>query len=482
MHRAITAIGIAFLLAGLITIRPQSRSAPMSSLATESPGDIIFVMAARVLSASAALTFPDGSKIVRRSQGNPGGPVTLTSEFFAAADPQISFDGARILFAARKTRDSFWQIWEMSTDGSAKRQITACRADCSRPAYLPVGDIVYTVTTEQDGRRKSAVVVSAIDGSQERVITSGPGNYQLETVLADGRLLVSAAWPLLSNAEASNSRSLYTLRPDGTGLELLRANLVPEGVPEGGQELDDGSVVFIKASSSADLGGRVAVLQSGAPHAAALRSDTRACRSLRQFSRDALIVSCSSSSDSGAASKFNLYLLDLAGGTFTPIFSDPQQSALQALPLVPRRKPRILWSTLRSDAKAGYFVALDSSRSADFRGGRVPGKIACVRVFSLDQGTGHQVLLGEAPVEQDGSFYIAVPVDQPVRFELVSDAGSILAAQKSWIWSQPGEQRACLGCHEDKAITPENRWPLALKRFDSPIQLGVKDVAPIAPE
>jgi hypothetical protein len=30
-----------------------------------------------------------------------------------------------------------------------------------------------------------------------------------------------------------------------------------------------------------------------------------------------------------------------------------------------------------------------------------------------------------------------------------------------------------VGCHENKAIAPENRWPLALKRFDTPTPLGL---------
>jgi len=76
-------------------------------------------------------------------------------------------------------------------------------------------------------------------------------------------------------------------------------------------------------------------------------------------------------------------------------------------------------------------------------------------------------------VEKDGSFYIAVPPDRPVRFELLDANGAVIRAQQSWIWSRPGEERGCVGCHENKAIAPENRWPLALKRFDTPTPLGL---------
>jgi len=41
----------------------------------------------------------------------------------------------------------------------------------------------------------------------------------------------------------------------------------------------------------------------------------------------------------------------------------------------------------------------------------------------------------------------------------------------------PGEQHGCPGCHGDKALAPENRWPLTLKRFDTPTALLEKNDA-----
>ncbi|MGB7593852.1 MAG: hypothetical protein WBO19_21695, partial [Terriglobia bacterium] len=74
----------------------------------------------------------------------------------------------------------------------------------------------------------------------------------------------------------------------------------------------------------------------------------------------------------------------------------------------------------------------------------------------------------------DGSFYIAVPPDRPVRFELLNAEGKVVRAQQSWVWARPGEEHGCVGCHEDRAVAPENRWPLALRRFDTPTCLGVQ--------
>ena len=71
--------------------------------------------------------FPQGSRLVRLAPSDTS-PHCLTPDFFAAADPRISFDGARVLFAGKKTADSPWQIWEMNVDGSGARQITHCPA------------------------------------------------------------------------------------------------------------------------------------------------------------------------------------------------------------------------------------------------------------------------------------------------------------------------------------------------------------------
>jgi hypothetical protein len=110
----------------------------------------------------------------------------------------------------------------------------------------------------------------------------------------------------------------------------------------------------------------------------------------------------------------------------------------------------------------------------DAPGGRFRSDIAKVRVLTLDAQNGLARRLGEAAVETDGSFYIAVPPDQPVRFELLNASGKSIHEQKGWIWTRSGEEHGCVGCHEDKAQAPDNSWPQALRRFDTPTRLGVE--------
>ncbi len=86
--------------------------------------------------------------------------------------------------------------------------------------------------------------------------------------------------------------------------------------------------------------------------------------------------------------------------------------------------------------------------------------------FSGDTGTPlnyYHRILGKAPVEKDGSFHIRVPSETPVTFHLLDEKGGILASQKSWTWVMHGESRGCIGCHEDRELTPPNIFPQAVK-------------------
>jgi hypothetical protein len=75
-----------------------------------------------------------------------------------------------------------------------------------------------------------------------------------------------------------------------------------------------------------------------------------------------------------------------------------------------------------------------------------------------------QELLGTVPVEPDGSFHLNVPVRTPLRLETLGPDGQVLQAMRSWFWVMPGERRGCIGCHEDRELSPPNRHPLALRR------------------
>ncbi len=70
-------------------------------------------------------------------------------------------------------------------------------------------------------------------------------------------------------------------------------------------------------------------------------------------------------------------------------------------------------------------------------------------------------ILGEAPVERDGSFLVRLPADRPLRMQILDIAGRVLAEDKQWIWLRANESRGCIGCHESPSLAPQNRVPIA---------------------
>src|SRR5208282_4405415 len=99
----------------------------------------------------------------------------------------------------------------------------------------------------------------------------------------------------------------------------------------------------------------------------------------------------------------------------TPLYEAHKLAAVEAIPVAAHDAPVWYWSTLNPDLKRGYFICLNAHLAQDIPGVRIAAKLARVRVLTLDNAMGHERVLGEAPVEEDGSFYIAVPPDQPVR-------------------------------------------------------------------
>ncbi len=96
--------------------------------------------------------------------------------------------------------------------------------------------------------------------------------------------------------------------------------------------------------------------------------------------------------------------------------------------------------------------------------------IASVKLYTRGVSGGTQ-LLGTAPVEKDGSFYLRVPGDQPLKIELLDRSSNTLQKEAGWFWLRGGEQRVCVGCHAGPETAPENAVPATLLRSTVPANM-----------
>jgi hypothetical protein len=74
-------------------------------------------------------------------------------------------------------------------------------------------------------------------------------------------------------------------------------------------------------------------------------------------------------------------------------------------------------------------------------------------------------------VENDGSFFVKAPADQPIRFSLLDDKGATVRQEHGWFWIRRGEQRICVGCHTGPERAAENNVPAVLLRSTAPTDL-----------
>jgi hypothetical protein len=131
-----------------------------------------------------------------------------------------------------------------------------------------------------------------------------------------------------------------------------------------------------------------------------------------------------------------------------------------------RVPPREFPSGLVPTRTTGNLLCLNARESKN----PIEGTIHSVRIYTQDPAGGSQAL-GRTAIASDGSFYVEVPADRPIRIELTDAAGAPLRAEEHWFWMRPSEQRICVGCHAGPERAPENKVPEILNRILTPVKM-----------
>ena len=343
--------------------------------------------------------FPEGAQLLLLHAGKA---EPLVSGFAASADSNISFDGSRVLFAGKQKAEDPWQIWEITLADRSLRRLIAGESDVIRPLYLPAGRLVYARKTAQGFRVEAAGVDSTsayapIDqavGATVLPLSNVPGSAVPVDVLADGRILFEAGFPLGSGS----TPEMYLTYSDGSGVESFRCD---HGAARwGGKQLASGDVVFTHGNSLARFTSPLA----HEAHVAAPSGDYAG--GIAESAEGDWLVS----ERPGAKAHYALKKLK------SPMKSNPALPAMVALlamrdkdlvePVVvsSRLRPKRHPSGLHNWAYANI-MCLDARQSRD---GDLKVAPPQVRLETLDQ-FGRTQSLGTAPVETDGSFFVRVP-------------------------------------------------------------------------
>lgn len=425
----------------------------------------------------------EGGRIVRLSAA---GPRVLTGGFHSAADPEVSFDATKILFAAKRIASDPWNIYEMNADGSGARQITLSVTDCRSPIYQP--SIFYlddaapaaqiAFASVPPGETARALYSIRLDGSGQRRLTYNPAGAFGPAMLPDGRMVFTSGRP--------GRMALFGINIDGTDYAAFagdqggRMQTMPAVTAER-------QVVFVEPAATArDGAGPLSLID--------LR---RNLHSYRRLTLPAAGVFYSPSPLPGGAvvtarrpatgGTFAIYRFDPATRRLLQIFDDPSTDEIQPKALAPREVPDGRSSVVDENVNWAKLYCLNVYDS-DLPPQRWPrGSVKRIRIVEWVPTSGSTRLIGEAPVDEDGSFHAQIPANIPVRIQAL-DANGIALRASAWFWAKNKEQRGCIGCHEDGERTPENIMAGALARPAANLVLPAerrrsvdysRDIAPI---
>ncbi|HVN93324.1 MAG TPA: hypothetical protein VMT38_06500 [Terracidiphilus sp.] len=404
--------------------------------------------------------FPEGAKLLLVHDGKR---ETLVPGFADSADANVSFDGSTVLFAGKQSAGDPWQIWELNLKDRTVRRVTNTTNDAERPFYLPGGRLVWAQRTavgfqlqsSGDGR-PAPKFLNPTAGEGIVPLTYTRASAFPADVLRDGRILFEAGFPLNEGSTAE----MYLVYADGSGVESVRCD---HGCARwGGTQLSSGDIVFTHGTS-------LARFTSSMAHEVTVNAPRgEYAGAIAETAGGAWLMSVRTPT----ATRFAVKMWMPGAATMQTVLAIDGEDLVEPVVVAPRSRPNRHPSGLHPWNYANL-LTLDArvSRDGDLR--RAP---AAVRV-EAQNAAGQAVPLGTAPVEKDGSFFVRVPGDKPIRFELLDFRGAVLRQEHGWFWARGGEQRICVGCHAGPERASENRVPDVLMRTTAPLDMTGAKIA-----
>ena len=391
-------------------------------------------------------------------------------------DPQVHYDGRKIIFSWRKGGTEYYHLHEINADGSGLRQLTDGPYDDIEPTYLPDGDIIFVSSRCNRWVNCWLTQVAVLyrckaDGGDIHPISSNNEHDNTPWVLPDGRILYTR-WEYVDRSQV-HYHHLWAVNPDGTGQMTYYGNLhggitmidakgipgtdkvVASFSPGHGQREHEGEIVIIDVNAGPDEQSFVRRVRRGANF-----KDPWA------FCEECIM----------AATGASLVVMD-SRGLMQEIFKLPEADIRAGLecqeprPLRPRPRERVIPSKVHREEATGRLVLADVNygrnmagvkrgevrklliletlpKPINYTGGMEP--LSYGGTFTLER------ILGTVPVEGDGSAYFEVPALRSVFFVALDENDLSIKRMQSFVTVQPGEVTSCAGCHEQRVRTPRH--------------------------
>jgi len=435
-------------------------------------------------------------------------------------DPEIDWDGRRIVFSMRDGAADDYHIYVVNADGTGLRQLTRAKGVSDiDPALLPDGGIVFSSTRDP----KYCMCNRHIMCNLYRMDADGANIHQIgkstlfeghSSILPDGRVLYDR-WEYVDR-DFGDAQGLWTCNPDGTRHAIWWGNNTtsPGGVVNARAVGGDSSKAIAILGSCHDrpwgalglidrslgVDGQEPVLRTWpAFYRERIHSGGKEdfdstrflpCKYADPFPIDEtrfLAVRQTGRADGEMA----LVYLDLDGNETELLTDAPGIWSPVILRSV--KKPVVQSQQRNFDAPdaPGRFYLQNVYIGTHMKGVK-PGTVKALRIVESPEkrnwtrpsgwfGHGEEApamnwhsfenkrILGTVPVEADGSAYFEVPGNTFVYFQALDEKGMMVQSMRSGAYVQPGETYGCVGCHENRVgeAAPVTERPLAMRRAPS---------------
>ena len=459
---------------------------------------------------------PGGSflKTIDFSKGGVVATIVDPGKTGLVRDPEVSWDGTKIVFSLRKNIGDSYHISECNVDGSGIKELTRAKnvSDID-PVYLPTGDIVFTSTREP----KYCMCNRHIMGNLFRMEGDGANIHQIgkstlfeghSSILPDGRILYDR-WEYVDR-NFGDAQGLWVCNPDGTNHAIYWGNNTasPGGVIDGRAIPGTDKVLCIFGSChdrpwgplaiidrKKGVDGRESVVRTW-PADAINKVSTKGINKWDSFVRSKIKYEDPYPIDSnfflvarttGKGEQTGIYLIDTFGNEV--LLHVEGKGCFDPMLLGKRTPPRTIPTRRDYADGTGTFYVQDCSigthmagvKKEDIKYLRVveaPEKRSWTNQSWGGQGTiapsmnwhdfSNKRVLGTVPVEDDGSASLQIPSDTFVFFQLLDKDRKMIQSMRSGTIIQSGEVQGCVGCHEDRVKdAPPMRSIKALKRAPS---------------
>jgi len=427
-----------------------------------------------------------------------------------ARDVTLDWDARTAYFAWRppggRGARAYWHLHRLNIDASTSlradggdcREITTGPFHDYYPCVLPDGDLVF-VSTRCKGRYLCWVPMAMTlfrcrpDGSDIRALSYANISEWGPSIRRDGRVLWTRSE--YQDKGADYGHSLWAARPDGTHPEHIYGNNSGYNVMNGQDVPGTREVCATLISHFGDFNGPIVYIdpaegrdQARAAHV--LTPDNMATSNAGRF-RDPVPISrdyvlCSHLPD--PRGRWAIYLIDRYGDREL-LYADGTYGSMCPQPLRPRPRPPILARGLPDcpPDTPGTLVVTDIYRGLGPNVAR--GSVKYIRIVQempspLERQTDgtlketyppfqdyyasptHRIsgpsgwptyvakgVAGTVPVEPDGSAHFSAPSGETIYFQALDANYTEIQRMRSVMQLQPGEQRSCVGCHEDRLTT-----------------------------